>query len=408
MKKIFKLTFVFVLAVFVSGSLFSNGLNLNGVGTKANSMGGAFIGLADDYSAVYWNPAGLTQMKEQSFAVYGSFLIPKGTYKLSSAGIDTQTKSAVYPSGAIGYFKPLSDKLVVGFLGYVPSGSGAEWDGTALTALSGGKTFKWKSMIGMFTLSPVVAYKISDMISVGVTVNFNYGMLQIDRPALGQYSENLTGTGYGATLGLMIKPSEKVSLGLTYKTSTKITAEGEAKMEGAGLLKLTTTATATREINWSMWFGAGVALKPIDKLTITADVQYTNWKNLDDIEVTYDNNAWNLFFAKGSTFKLNWEDRIQYRFGLEYLLSENLAVRAGFYHDPTPAPVDTLSILLPQVDYNSVTFGMGYTTGSLNIEFSFEYVMGKDRECPLTTKKGMPGIHGMNILVPTIALSYKF
>ncbi len=408
MKKILKLTFVFVLAVFVSGSLFSNGLNLNGIGTKANSMGGAFIGLADDYSAVYWNPAGLTQMKDQSFTVYGSFLVPKGTYKFPEAGIDTETKSAVYPSGAIGYFKPLSDKLIIGFLGYVPAGSGAEWDGTALAALTGGHTYTWKSMIGMLTFSPVIAYKINDVVSIGATVNINYGILKLDSPGLGQYSENLTGTGYGATLGLMIKPSEKISLGLTYKTPTKVTAEGEATMTGAGLLKLTVNATAQREITWPMWFGAGIALKPMDKLTITADIQYTNWKELDKIGITYDNNVWNILFAGGATFDLNWEDRIQYRFGMEYMLSDALALRAGFYHDPTPAPVDTLKILLPQVDYNSITFGIGYNMGSLNLEFSFEYVMGKDRKCPLTSEEGMPGVHGMKILAPTVALSYRF
>ena len=29
------------------------------VGTRAAGMGGAFVGVADDASAIYWNPAGL-------------------------------------------------------------------------------------------------------------------------------------------------------------------------------------------------------------------------------------------------------------------------------------------------------------------------------------------------------------
>ncbi len=33
-----------------------------GIGAKAGGMGGAFVGLADDPSAVYWNPAGLSQL----------------------------------------------------------------------------------------------------------------------------------------------------------------------------------------------------------------------------------------------------------------------------------------------------------------------------------------------------------
>ncbi|HHM23866.1 MAG TPA: hypothetical protein ENJ23_02365, partial [Bacteroidetes bacterium] len=34
-----------------------------GVGVRAIGMGGAFVGLADDYAATYWNPAGLGQIR---------------------------------------------------------------------------------------------------------------------------------------------------------------------------------------------------------------------------------------------------------------------------------------------------------------------------------------------------------
>ena len=33
--------------------------SLDTIGTRAQGMGGAFVGVADDASAVYWNPAGL-------------------------------------------------------------------------------------------------------------------------------------------------------------------------------------------------------------------------------------------------------------------------------------------------------------------------------------------------------------
>lgn len=61
MKTIARFPLTFVLIMFCAVSLSANGLNLNGLGSKAISMGGAFIGQADDYSAVFWNPAGLTQ-----------------------------------------------------------------------------------------------------------------------------------------------------------------------------------------------------------------------------------------------------------------------------------------------------------------------------------------------------------
>jgi long-chain fatty acid transport protein len=50
----------------LSAMSFANGLNLNSLGTKALTMGGAFVGLADDFSAIFWNPAGLANFKNKT------------------------------------------------------------------------------------------------------------------------------------------------------------------------------------------------------------------------------------------------------------------------------------------------------------------------------------------------------
>src|SRR5688572_28284943 len=42
------------------------------VGTRAQGMGGAFVGVADDASAVYWNPAGLAGGAYFSLLIDGS------------------------------------------------------------------------------------------------------------------------------------------------------------------------------------------------------------------------------------------------------------------------------------------------------------------------------------------------
>src|SRR5262249_46696775 len=40
----------------------AGGFEAPGVGARALAMGGAFVGLADDWTATYWNPAGLAQL----------------------------------------------------------------------------------------------------------------------------------------------------------------------------------------------------------------------------------------------------------------------------------------------------------------------------------------------------------
>jgi len=54
--------------IFAQEEIFFLGEEL-GVGARATSMGGAFLGVADDYSAVYWNPAGLGQLRRMEMNI---------------------------------------------------------------------------------------------------------------------------------------------------------------------------------------------------------------------------------------------------------------------------------------------------------------------------------------------------
>ena len=49
--------------ILVPAMALANGIYVPTVGSRASAMGAGFIGLADDYGAVYWNPAVITQIK---------------------------------------------------------------------------------------------------------------------------------------------------------------------------------------------------------------------------------------------------------------------------------------------------------------------------------------------------------
>ena len=109
-----KKLFTTVLIILLPVVLFANGLNLNGVGTKAIGMGGAFIGLANDYSAVYWNPAGLTQLDGMSISIFVTDVIPTTTYKFDMMQIDATSVRNHYISGALAFFFDLNEKMKIG------------------------------------------------------------------------------------------------------------------------------------------------------------------------------------------------------------------------------------------------------------------------------------------------------
>ena len=372
-------------------------------------MGGAFVGLANDFSAVYYNPAGLSQMEAPNLAVFGSFILPKGTYQFDLLGIDTETNSRVYPTGALGYFKPLSDKITVGVLAYMPCGAGADWNGNDLLLLSDGVPFTWESQVGVMTVAPSISYKMSEQFSVGLSLNMNYGMLKVSKPGIGQYNEDLSGMAFNATIGAMFKPSDKFSIGVSFKTPYKVKLKGDATMANIDILGLPNTSEMEREATFPLWLGAGIAVKPMDNLTITADVHFTNWKKLDKIPATLDNVLWQLVLGNALDLDLRWEDTVQLRFGLEYMFSEAFALRAGFYTDPGPSPLSTQNFLLPSIDYNVAALGFSFNTGKINIDFAVEYLMGDERVVGLLEADpdaGIPGTHNFNILVPNISITF--
>src|SRR5688572_25536939 len=75
-----------VLACLLTLPLHARGQSLDTVGTRAQGMGGAFVGVADDASAVYWNPAGLAGGAYFSLVIDGNTgeAIPDGLSNASA------------------------------------------------------------------------------------------------------------------------------------------------------------------------------------------------------------------------------------------------------------------------------------------------------------------------------------
>lgn len=119
-------------------------------------MGSAFIGLADDYSAVYWNPPGLIQLNGMSIRVFVTDVIPTTTFQFDMMQIDATSVRNHTISGVLAFFLDLNEKMKNGIYADVPSGLGSLWDGDDLAAYSGpaGAAFEWMSKKASFALDP--------------------------------------------------------------------------------------------------------------------------------------------------------------------------------------------------------------------------------------------------------------
>ena len=420
---------VLVVMMF-AGGLFANGLSLNSIGTRAMSMGGAFVGLSNDLTAIYWNPAGLTQGEGFRFEVFASDIIPIGSYKWSNqllgVNINADMNQNHYISpNLFAAYNTGSWSFGLGL--YVPAGLGTEWNGKDLVQLSNGVPQDWMSKIGVFNISPSVAYKVSDRFSIGVAGNIYYGTFDMDRAAnidalhtSVQYEESSDGIGYGVSIGALIKLHERVNFGFTWRTKTTLTMSGTAKNPAFAALGAP-ESDFDRDVAWPMWIAGGIAFKPSDELTITVDAQFSQWAESSDKFVTrYDNQIWKAALEAGGNniIDLNWDNATQWRIGAEYYLTDKLALRGGYYYDPAPAPDETVNILFPSSTNDVATLGLGYNAETFFVNVGFEYLFGQDRKISddfvditnpaLGLKNDMPGIHSLDVFAFSLGFGMSF
>jgi long-subunit fatty acid transport protein len=90
----------------------------NGFGIRAAALGNAYTGVADDYSAIYWNPAGLAQIKKNE--LYGSLYNLNLGNKATYLGTETSQNRSYTKFQSIGfaYPFPVSRGSLVVALGY--------------------------------------------------------------------------------------------------------------------------------------------------------------------------------------------------------------------------------------------------------------------------------------------------
>jgi long-chain fatty acid transport protein len=417
--------------------LMANGLSLNSIGIKAFGMGGAFIGQADDLSALYWNPAGLAN-QNSGVSFYVGDIIPTGYYKADGTyfgypaeamDIDADIQKNHYLNPNI-FLNHRINNLALSFGIYVPAGLGAEYDGDDLLALSNGVKQKWMNEIGVINFSPAIAYNF-DKFQLGLAMNIMYGMFEIKRPSnilldtdgdgiedtptSFQYEENSAGLGYGVTISGLFHFTEKLSLGTSFRTKSTVKMKGEAENDLMGLIGTSTKSDFDREVAWPTWLGAGLSYKANEKLTVNADIQYSAWSYSADKFVTeFDDAVWAAATAASGddTFVLNWDDAIQYRIGLEYKVKPCIALRGGYYYDPAPAPDEYMNVLFPSSTNNVLTFGIGHTKNNLTFDLATEYLFGSERDIDANIENNemtnIPGKYMLNVIALGFGITYRY
>jgi len=399
-----KRAFVFLISVFIIASgLKAGGWNNTLMGARAMAIGGAFVGLADDPTAIFFNPAGVAYQENQfNFSIDGFYIWPTHDYT-SPAGSTAQSKfNTALPQ--IFFTYRMNEKVTLGFGAFVPyAGGGVDWRKEDLG-------LPLKSYLAVISLSPSVAYQLNRTLSVGFNLNFYRGLLDVETEmeGFGPLNAEESGSAISASLGLMYKPTEKLGIGFTVRAPAKMTLSGKTSIfqtvPGFGTLKLNLESETSFNLPWDI--EAGFSYRLTESFVFSAGAQYTMWSRLKQVDKTIKDIP--TIGDINEAEVLNFNDILILHAGFEYLIPGGIALRGGIGYDRSASPTDTLSVMNIDVDKLSLLGGIGYKTGKTQIDFVYIYVRGNEREKTSMVYPGMPLFEKYNLNVDILGLGVTF
>ncbi|MDP3025035.1 MAG: outer membrane protein transport protein [candidate division Zixibacteria bacterium] len=456
----------------------SSGLTPSGVGTKALGLGGAFRGLADDWSASYWNPAGLAfQTKSEvnfSFMVLNPrpkftpdvtfFQVEKDRYEVgyrNDIKRYPEDKTFSLPSFS-GFLKfPELNGFITGLAFFIPYRSSFEWD--LFDPLPGYNNnipypgIDHKGDLTVLDFHPSVARQFMEgKLSLGAGISIQKGDLTLRKvdlvPSDFPYPYNYRaienfpvdnnfegdGWGVGANIGLLYKASPKFQIGVSVRSPMTLKLSGTRTLTvylpndsltasqiepidpvAASHLRgytLSSSFDSETKLKLPADLGVGVAIMPYSNLTVTVDVNLTTWSSLKELK----------FEEKGKdpltgkeiteyTVPFEWKDATRFSLGLQYMPHKSLALRAGYFLDPTPTPDKTLTpLFFNSGEKNGYTLGVGYKGESFELGYSYEFSGYKEKFLKPTagvkpeSLTNLPGRYENSTHTSYFTFTYKF
>jgi len=364
--------------LFLSGTAQASGFSIFEQGARGMGIAGAFAARAADLSAIFHNPAGLAQLYG-THVQFGTTLITMQS-EFTRAGTYEQAKIEqqwFYPSTAY-IASRFTDKITVGFGFYTQFGLGWKWK-NADTWM--GRYISKDINLQTFFFNPVVAYDLNDQVNVAFGVSYVMANADLSRAAHefipDVYIEG-DGTGTGFNAGIQFKANEKVTFGASYRSEVKLDIDGTAKFTYAfpdPVLALKyPDSDASLQITTPAMVMCGMSIMPSDKISAELDINWTGWSSYDELVINFKDPA----LPSTRSEKL-WNDVFNYRFGVEYYLSDTWTLRCGSYFDKSPVDDEHLEPLLPDADRNGINIGIGWTNGTFTVDAAYLHIFINSR-----------------------------
>lgn len=371
---------------------FDNGI----IGPRASAMGTAFAGLADDPSAIFYNPAGVALLdRKQGLSAtvrYSTtdlkYEFPDGSPSPSGATEGTSTLQGVLPD--LFYYRKLFNRFSAGIGIYVPYGGLAgSWDRDVFG-------LELDQFLAVASLTPSFSVAITPRLAVGAGLNVYFGFMKSktrgdriplglflpdeaaslpDRPVFDvvryiplRFEQDFYAKGFflGYNVGALYRPTDWLSLGFALRSASNANLTGPADIVVFLDDPLAVYLHSDLEVTFKLPYlvTGGIALRPLPNLVLAGDIQYNGWGRTEDIRLTFEKIDYTQVIRTG------YEDTLKFMLGMEYSFLQRFSLRLGYMY--TPENLEDISLLSYQswdVDVHNFSFGFGYAWRNLSIHF---------------------------------------
>lgn len=417
---------IVALLAMGNGVAIAGGLSFSEHGAKAAGMANAFSGQADDPSAIFYNPAGITQLPGTQVMAGTAIVHLDSVFRSSTTGESAQLQDQfpLVPHLYITHrFKQWDERLSIGLGVYTPFGIVVDWPDNW-----GGRFDSTDAKLRVTIYNPVVAFQPTKRLSVAA------GVRVADVAAEFEQKVNVTGAGgesklrgydltahpIGWNAGLLYHLTETTSAGLQFRSELHAKLRGQADINGAGAAVLGSangfaTAGFQSGIKLPPQVVGGISTKFIPRWTLNADIEWEGWKALGTLPRDFVGST-----VLDSVSRRLWKNSWVYRVGAEYAATDRVSLRGGIFYDETPIPDNTFDANIPNANLYAVTTGLGYKWNAAIFDVGYLFGVYEKRSIDNSTldpnsKGGSLGLgptafgsYSTTAQVLTLSVAFKF
>lgn len=353
-----------IAGAFASTSI-AAGFALSEESARGNAMQGALVGSTRDVSAIFYNPANLTELEGDGIHTMLGITLARPDYNVRALGRLTDQKESIFPLPHFYIGGKLADSLYWGFGEYIEYGLGTQYEGRKSWPLAADSS---KTKITCFTLSPTLAWQATDSLSLGAGFRALYMELISDRmvPQMGSYFHlKADDWAYSYLLSASYKLSESLKLGVVYRGESKFEHEGDVSLSPLGI-----DTDVTGDLTMPQSVMLGLNWQTTERLNLGFAATWTGWSCLKSIDMDFASPA-----LPDQSSPQKWHDTWRFSFGAEYAINENWAVQAGYTHDFDPTDAGYANTLCPPGDRDQIGAGFSYAKDDWKIALDYMLVI---------------------------------